>query len=554
MASFEFWVDPVVGSNANAGTEALPYATVYYAIDSNRKANGDTVIVNVVPSGSLQSADFIRMLPQHNTATYTVRSATPGVRFTHTNSCDQFVVVFASTTATLRVEDAQVTCNKVQFHSGNATGNRSFVLQIAGTCIFTHARVFAEEAFRMIVPPSPNKLGTFKIEAGCQVNGWSRLFLFEPGALETFDVDGLIVDGTHANAGNSTISATVTKIKNCTISLPTTGQNNSISVQPQVGTLVEIENNVININTTGSFPVEIRAPLVSGLDGGSTTCNVVIRNNTITSNGGAYLLKVGRDIDPLINRTGNKDLVRNYQTCLIEKNDLMQNGGTGVLGVFVGADSAVCRQNYCRVQTLGDTTNVHQIYLHAESVLFEDNLCQASLLAFGSYHTIRNNLIIADRAILLGGTGGGSQLIGGGNNYTIRDNLLISFEDDCYSDYAFNGAYPTNLGPLVADINRNQYVVINGGLARLTNTGAGLLATTMAELRNLWQNSVLSGSGSVWGDASNAGNDSTSRLEISAKVSGIVVQSASLSRAQMQSIWSIYRGGSGAISLVPGLF
>jgi len=541
---YNFWVDPVAGSNSNNGSQAAPYATLYHAIDTNRKATGDTVIVNVVPSGSLQSADFIRMVPQHNAATYIVRSATPGVRFTHTNSCDQFIVVFASTTATLRVEDAEVTCNKVQLHSGNTTGNRSFVLQIAGSCIFTHARVFAEEAFRMIVPPAPNKLGTFKIEPGCQVNGWSRLFLFEPGALEIFDIDGLIVDGTHANAGNSIISATVTRIKNCTINLPSS-QNNSLSIQPQVGTLVEIENNVLTVNTTGAFALEVRAPLVSGLDSGSTTCDVVIKNNTITSSGGSNVLKVGNDINTGLTRQENKDLARNYQSCLIESNRLVQNTGSGVLGVFVGADNTVCRGNYGRMQEVGFSAGVHQIYLHAENVIFENNLCQASILAFGSNQIIRNNLLVANRCILLGGTQGGAQLIGGGNNYTIRGNVMITVVDDCYSDYSFNGAYPTNLGDLTADVNQNQYTVLSGanGIARLTTSS--LVATTMEQLRNIWQNSALSGTGSVYGAATNATNDSGSRLVGTSTSAGSLAASlctvgASLTEQQMRQLWAAY--------------
>jgi hypothetical protein len=213
----------------------------------------------------------------------------------------------------------------------------------------------------------------------------------------------------------------------------------------------------------------------------------------------------------------------------------------GVFSLFANTDGAVVTDNYFRVAQLGDTTNVHQVYLWGDGIQFENNLCQASVLAFGPNPNIEGNTIVADRCILLGGTQGGSTASGGGNNYTVRDNVLISFDDDCYSDYAFNGAYPTNLGTLVADIDANYYVTLSGaaGLARLT--AAGLTATTMTQLRNLWQQSVLSGSGSgVWGDASNSDNDLTSSHVTAGagydSAVSLCVQSAELSRSQLASL------------------
>lgn len=44
----QYWVDPVAGSNSNAGTRAAPFATIRFAFDRTLKAT-DNVVVNVVP-------------------------------------------------------------------------------------------------------------------------------------------------------------------------------------------------------------------------------------------------------------------------------------------------------------------------------------------------------------------------------------------------------------------------------------------------------------------------------------------------------------------------
>jgi hypothetical protein len=532
----EYWVDPVSGSNSNAGTKAAPFATIRYAFDRTLKAT-DQVVVNVVPSGNLQSGDNLRLLPQHNGASLVLRSATPGSNFTITDA-DIFIRVFANTTSKIRIQDASVTCNKIIYFDGSNLSGRAMQITIAGNCVFTHARSNAEEAMRLIVPPAPNGMGLLRTESGCQVNGWSAPFHFLAGAIGEMDINGMVCDGTSTFGGVSYLSGSVVRLRNCTIDIPTTGVVNQIQFISENAIEVTVTGNEITINSTSSPAISVQAPPA----GKSTTAVLTFSDNQITGDTGTPLVQLGRDFIDSYTRAEADALVEQFLSVECADNDLVQeNLDGGVLRLFIGCDGATCTGNYFRTAQLGDTTNVHQVYLWADGIQFENNVCQSSVLAFGPNQVIQNNIIVADRCILLGGTQGGAQNIGGGNNYTVRDNVLISFDDDCYSDYAFNGAYPTNLGTLVADIDANYYVTLSGaaGLARLT--AAGLTATTITQLRNLWQQSVLSGSGSgVWGDASNSDNDlASSHVTAGAGYDSAVslcVQSAELSRSQLASL------------------
>ena len=532
----QYWVDPVAGSNSNAGTRAAPFATIRFAFDRTLKAT-DNVVVNVVPSGNLQTGDNLRLLPSHNGANMLLRSATPGSNFTITDA-DIFIRVFSNPTSRIRIQDATVACNKIIYFDGSNLANRSMQITLAGNCVFTHARSNVEEAMRLIVPPAPNNLGKLQIESGCQVNGWSAPFYFFPGAIGEIDVNGMVCDGTSSFGGISYLSGSAVRLRNCSINIPTTGVTNRIQFSCDNSNEVAIENNTITTNSNQSAAIKVIPPPA----GSSTTAFVRFIGNTVSGATGTPLVQIGRDLVEASTIAANNALVQQFVSTTVTNNDLVQNTlDSGAIQISTGCTGATCTGNYFRTAQLGDTTNVHQIYLWADGIQFEDNYCQCSVLAFGPNQIIRDNIIVADRCILLGGTQGGSQAIAGGNNYTVRDNVMVSFDDDCYSDYAFNGAYPTNLGTLVADIDENRYVTLSGaaGLARLT--AAGLTATTITQLRNLWQQSVLSGSGTgVWGDATNSDNDLTSSHVTSGagydSAVSLCVQSAELSRSQLVSL------------------
>lgn len=549
MAAYEFWVDPVSGNNANAGTEVAPFATIRYAFDSGKSgawAANDTMICNVVPSGPLQSGDHFRIDSDWQGATATIKSTTPGVNFVVNDACDVFCYFINDARVVLRIQDCTVTCNRSIFYAGAVSAGYNTSVTIAGNCEFIHARTDAEYAIHMrngtgVTP------GRLIIESGCKITGWSQwIYCFNnptTGALDYCELDGLIVDGTISSLGTAPaiLGASDLTVRNCSISMPATTVTVLELVNSGGGSVRQstIENNTFLINCTNTAGTLVLNS--TGTNGAPST--LVFRNNSVTGTSAGAMVRVGRNINTGNSRATNNAQGLNFSSCLIENNDIINTANAGgVLFCMANSDLATVRNNYLRQGALGDTTDVHQVYMWGDGIRFELNLCQSSILAFGPNQQYLNNFIVAKRCLLLGGTQGGSTTSGGGNNYTIKNNLLIAFDDDCYSDYAFNGAYQTNLGPLVADINYNQYVVLSGadGIARLI-TGAGLLATTMTQLLNLWQNSALTGSGSVWGDASNADNDSHSRLEDGSKLSALVVQSAALSRSQLQSIKDSYR-------------
>jgi len=114
-------------------------------------------------------------------------------------------------------------------------------------------------------------------------------------------------------------------------------------------------------------------------------------------------------------------------------------------------------------------------------------------------------IVDSNNSLLLGGTQGGSNAVGGGNTYTIAGNILVCYgasADACLNDYAYNGAYPTNLGTLVCDCQNNVYVPLSGADA-VRLTASGTYANTPAAIQAIWAS---------WGDASNADNDTYSSV------------------------------------------
>jgi hypothetical protein len=525
----QFWVDPVSGSNSNNGSQSAPFATIYHATYQSlvgKWTANTNLVVNVVPSGPLQSTDHIRLVPQHNNGSILVRSATASP-FVVNDACDRFITGLDNAKATLRVENCDVTCNRVVFLF---TSTGSYNITLAGNCTFTHARVFNEEGIRINAPAS----GTLRIQSGCTITGWNLWANLVVGSITNIDIDGAVISSTAAIGGTTVLSGASVKLQNSQITIDNNTVVNQLRIIASNSTSpIEIRNNTITYTNSSGYAMFIYSPS----PGTSTTASLVMSGNTTSG-----WIGVGQEITEASTRAVNNAKGINFTSIAITDNDMTQPVlSAGVFSLFANTDGAVVTDNYFRVAQLGDTTNVHQVYLWGDGIQFENNLCQASVLAFGPNPNIEGNTIVADRCILLGGTQGGSTASGGGNNYTVRDNVLISFDDDCYSDYAFNGAYPTNLGTLVADIDANYYVTLSGaaGLARLT--AAGLTATTMTQLRNLWQQSVLSGSGSgVWGDASNSDNDSaSSHVTAGAGYDSAVslcVQSAELSRSQLASL------------------
>jgi hypothetical protein len=517
----EKWVDSVTGNNANAGTQAAPYQTLYYAVDQNRNPADNLLIVNVVPTNPLLSTDSIRITQLHNTeATFLVRSATPGVNWSCSNGTNaEFILLFNSSKGKLQIQEATVTCRRIV--NGDPNVDRSAQIEIAGSCAFTHSRNNIEAAFRYASGSGTYNLGALRIAAGCTITGWQNVFDMALGAsgsgLGEFDLNGVtITSGSDANIGTNTVSSPITRLRNCSLTFSNSTVANRLLFRTDVTTELTIENNTISNSANSGLAVYLEPPQFAS---GNLLCAVKFNNNSITLTHGAAV-QIGRDLVDSSSRAANDALVRPFASVEAKNNDITQTllGGS-LFNVHTGANNAVVENNYFRVGTLGNTTNVHQVYLHADGVKFRNNYLAASVLAFGTNQAITGNVIVADRCILLGGTQGGSLAIKGGNFYTIRNNILVAVEDDCIADYAWGGAYPTNIGVLEADINSNRYVVLSDlgadGLARLTNgnSGNGWTATTLAQLQNLWQQSVLTGTGTgVWGAASNAGNDNFSKL------------------------------------------
>lgn len=541
MPSYEVWVNPSTGSNSNAGTQAAPFATLRHACYNafiGLWAADVSLIVNVVAPSGLQADDRIRLWPQHLGASILVRPAS-GSSFVVGDNYDYFVEMNPSFAVTLRVENCTCTRNKIAYWQGTEATGRAMFITLAD-CDFVHARTNTEAA--VWIRETPAGTGLFRFE-NCTVIGWDVPFNIPLGGIDDFQLDNTEVtsNGTTApTGGTSIIAADDVLISGSTITMANHAVANRIDINA-INSITINEGSVIDIKTTGSIATWIRT-----LTSGSATIEVDLRDSSFfaTCGSGGWALFIGRDLNTSISRAANKALGNNLQSCLVQNCDIVQRGlDAGTLAVMVDADDAIVQNNYMRVGALGDTTNVHQNYLWADGIQWKNNLQQCGLLAFGNDQEIENNLIIgAHRCIFLGGTQGGSTTSGGGNNYRIRGNALISFDFECYSDYGYNGAYSTYIGDLVADVNLNQYTVLDtaDGISRLTS-GSGLLATTMAELRNVWANSVVSGSGSVWGDAGNASNDSRSVLipldrKAGAYAASLCVESAELTRAQLQSI------------------
>jgi hypothetical protein len=539
----EVWVDSVDGDDANPGTEASPYQTVYRAVDANRNPADNSLIVNVVPANALLSTDTIRITQLHNAAaTFCVRSASSPTKWTCSNDTSaEFIQLFNDAKGVLVIQDADVTCRRIVSTSGT-TPNRSVEVELEGSTEWTHSRDNVEPAFRYLATAAPASVGKLTIKSGCSITGWQTLITSSPNSdgssLGELSIDGLVFDsGTDANNGANVISSPEVSITNSTFTFRASNANSMYFLCNHIQNLT-ISGCSWTSATASGHAIRVEAPTAASLNSG---CNVVFSNNTVTMSAGGFV-QFGRDLIVSSDRATNDATATNFQSVLVENNTMTQAADGPILNFHAGADNSVARNNFIRVGTLGTTANVHQIYLYARNVLFENNFCASNVLAFGPEQRILNNLIVANRCILLGGTQGGGQPIGGGNDYTIRRNAMIAVVDDCYSDYSFNSAYPTNLGDLTADINSNQYVVLSGANAIAKLTESSLEPTTMAELRNVWQNSALSGSGTVYGTATNAGNDSRSAIvglntQLGQYVSGLCVNGATLTRQELEAAW-----------------
>ena len=549
-----FWVDPVAGSNSNDGSQESPFATLTYATAAARVpdiSSDDYIVVNLVPSGNLQADDNCRFVGANQGARYLIRGA-GGVYEGSTDTNFGFIEAAFNAQVTARFENLKITCTKVIFFSGTETAGRDSHFEIAGSCEFIHSRLTAEEAMRLRGSVQPVN-GSIKIESGAKITGWPAWALLVPGSIDLLQMDGAIFESDSSLVGQSEISGDI-DIQNCTFNFPNGAVNNRLRIEPASSTSIVLRNNNFTVNTDTQYPIWIRRVPTSGPD-----VDVEMTGNTISGSFSSYMLHIGDEVGSASTRATQEAASKPYASVLVENNSIVNNATNGgVLRIGVNADNAIVRGNYFRVAGINETSDVHQVYLFGRNTDFSNNNCQAQILAFGPGQKIEKNVIVARRGVLLGGTGGGSQLVGGGNDYTIRNNLIIATSEDCYSDYSFNNAYPTNLGDLIADIDRNQYIVMLTAAKIATLTESSLAPTTIEQLRNVWQNSALTGSGSVYGDAGNATNDGASKLIDGGAASlaeSIVVADVELTSADFSRLRKRYLGKSvsGVILLIPGL-
>lgn len=539
MADYEYWVDTVAGDNANDGSESNPYQTLRHASTSgipNGLSDGDTVTLNIVPSGTYDDADdYIRPEPTEWTGGKLVVKSSTGEQVNIVAS--QVIYMIGASDLELEIQDVSAVVNTVMLWAGLTTDTGTGLrLTVRGNCVFNHARTNAENAITFDSDASGSSL---TIEDGATFNGWSSV-------IYGTDLRFLNVSGMVHNAGDSlgdTMLVSTTggdcSIRNSTFNWPNKVINELQLRAQDGGGNVEFVGNKLRGGSTATSLLQLFAPTSAG----QATCQLLATDNDIVVDCDAAAVQIGTNISDGSSRATLDAASQQFADGIVENNDIVNvNEGGRALNVYVGADGIKIRRNYIRRGTLNNTTNVHGVYLHAAGVRFENNYCQAEVLPFGPGQILRGNVIIDKRAVLLGGTGGGSQTIGGGNDYFITDNVLIAFSSECISDYAFNGSYGSgsNLGTLRAVVDRNVYVVLPNanGVALLTDND--LTPTTLDELQNVWQESALSGSGSVWGEETNKANDGLSViLEETTHFESICVQGAALTSEQLQQLKGI---------------
>lgn len=532
MATFEYWVDTTLGSDSNAGTQAAPWKTLLHASRDGlpqQMTSGDTVTLNIVPSGVYDDAnDYIRPEPADWAGGKLIVQGENGQQWEQ--SAAQLIYGISTCDLELEIKNAKSTCNLIQLWAGLTTDTGTGIrLTIYGDCEFIHSRTNAEDGINFDSDASGSSL---TVLPGAKFTGWASPF-YAP------DVTSAIINGAICNAGQCDgdtgyLYADVCQVLDCSFTWPRAVAN-KLQLRSQ-GTVLDCKGNTFSIESTSTDScIEILAP-ASGV---SSTVEVNVSDNEATGNLTGAVMMLGTIASSGTARATQDATVDQFASVEFHDNTIINtNNGGRALNVYLGTTGANITKNFFRCGTLGDTTNVHNVYLYGADVRFEDNFCQSQVLAFGPGQIIRNNIIVADRCILLGGDQGGSLAIGGGNNYFITENVLIAYEDDCIGDYAWNGAYAAsgaNIGVLRCVADSNIYSVLSNGngIARLTDSD--LVATTLAELQNVWQEGALTGSGSVWGEDTNKANDGQSKL-MDKKRFPEAAASATLNRKQLEAM------------------
>jgi hypothetical protein len=494
-----YWVDPVNGNNANAGTQAAPFKEIRYAtstVITTARRPGDVVYLYLAPETYTSAEDYIRLDAADWTGgTLVVRCSVAGQRATIANTTPiAFVQAYGTADATVDLDDVDVTCTQCLAWGGlTVTSQTGVTLIVRSNCTFTHSATTARDWVNFDSDAKRNRLYAY----GCTMNGWGSM-CFGNGMLDCL-FHGVTFNAGSGLARTTTIAANSVQITSS--SLTWGGSlNNVVSIQA-TGTRLQVSDNTISmVSTNAASPIYLVAPPT-----GSSSVECLVENNSITMNGDGPALHVGTILNDAITRAANNALVAQFASVRIANNEIYNpdNDGGG-LRVMVGTDNAVVTGNFIRRGTLGSGTNVHVCYLWGDGASLTDNDIQGQVLLFGPDQTATGNAIVSDQVgILLGGTQGGSTASGGGNNYTVTDNILVSQGNSCFGDYAYNGAYPTNLGELVAFVDRNTYVPISPAVAaRLT--AADTLCSDLQDILDVWQGG--------WGDSSNEQNDINSEV------------------------------------------
>lgn len=543
MANFEKWVNTTTGNNSNAGTEAAPYLTLSHACYNWRAglwAADDVCIVNVIAPSGIQASDRIRMWQQHNGATIIVRPAS-GSSFVVGDNHDYFIEQNPAVNINLEVQDCTCTRNKIIYWQGTELSGRVQNITLTN-CNFTHARVNSETGIWL--RETPTGTGSLTLNS-CQITGWDVPIQIAQGALDSITIDEgttIASDNLTATTGGITVLGAGSVVIQGGSSF--TSSNGAVANRVDIYATTEmtVDDASFNINTTGPLGVWFRT-----VTGGSSTIDLSLNQLSVTATtaDGGYTCQIGRDINTSLTRAANKALGANLQSAAVKNSDFVQlNVDAGTLGCIVDTDGIIVDDsNYFRTGAVGDPLTIHQIYLWGDNSKFDYNLAHGSVLLFGENQEITNNVIITGNRVLMGGTQGGSTASKGGNNYLLRRNLIVATALQAISDYAFNNAYPTNLGEFVADIDYQIYAVILDATGIAMYTPSSLVPTTIEELQNVWQHSTLNGVGSVWGADTNATNDAHSVLlsgDMLNPITSLVQTGVTLSRTDMEILRSCY--------------
>jgi hypothetical protein len=501
MTAYVRYVNHSTGSNSNNGSVGLPFATIRYATTTGVPATlsaGDTLTVYVVPGTTYDdNDDYIRIEAAKWTGgKLIVRSSIQGTPFI-TSPATPTNAIWMVGTADLELEvyDCDMTCTQVvAWASLTVDTNIGLRLTLDSSCIFRHVNTVAIDAFAF----DSNALNsTLTIDGAAEFYGWASPF--NSTRMVSVNIDGAYFDAESCLGDSSFLVGPSISITNTTFKW-TNAVSNIFQLRSS-GTLI-FDDNIIEIRSTATAAgLQIMAPL-SG-----ETCSLSCKNNTIVATTTAPALLVGNNIVDASTRAVNDATAGIFAPGSLIENNSIRNADSdgGVLRMMIGTDDLIVKDNQLVYGLASElyTANPHGVYLYGDGIEFKNNNCSCQILAFGPNQVITNNVNIARIGILLGGTGGGSSAVGGGNNYTIKNNLLIATFEGALNDYAYNDAYPTNLGTLVADIDNNTYIALEGAEGTVRLTASGTYAETLTELTGLWE---------AWGASSNASNDVNSTL------------------------------------------